>query len=173
MFAMRLEGGYRMFWSTIMPTVCGRLHTLSAPKFCGAADFPGFCGEGTRGMWDLWPIKNPARPHPLEDAERLCRPVRITERTQQIALVSFLHKDDRGPEAVWLELFLAREPGQDGRSLLDDWAQTLQAAKDDASKEAVLRLNLGNVTPDEIACFKSQNKLVTTDFALEVRPRSV
>jgi hypothetical protein len=172
MFAMRLEGGYRMFWSAITPMECGRLQTLSAPEFCSAADFPGPCGEGTRGIWDLWPIKNPARPHPLQDADRLCRPVRITKQTQRVALISFLHKDDRGPEAVWLELFLANEIGPDGRSPLGDWAQMLRTAKDDASKEAVLRLNLGNVTPDDLACFKSQKKLFTTDVTLEVRPRT-
>jgi hypothetical protein len=173
MFAMRLIGGYRIFWSTITPTVCGRLQTLSAPEFCGVTDFPGHCGEGTGGIWDLWPIKNPARPHPLEDTDRLCRPVQINEQTERVALVSFLHKDDRGPEALWLELFLARELGQEDRSPLADWAQMLQTAKDDASKEAVLCLNFGGVTPDEIACFKSQKKLVTTDIALVVRPRAI
>jgi hypothetical protein len=74
---------------------------------------------------------------------------------------------------IWLELFLASELRQDGSSPLDDWAQMLRTAKDDASKKAVLRLNLANVTPDEIACFKSQKKLVITDLALEVRRRAI
>jgi hypothetical protein len=172
MLEVRLEGGYRMFWTTITPKECGRLQTLSAPALCSDTDFPGFCSAGARGIWDLWPIKNPARPHPLEDADRLCRPIKITEQTQRLALVSFVHKDGRSPEYLWIELFLASEPGPDGRSPLDDWAQVVRATKDDASKEVVLRLNLRNVTPDEIACFKSQKKLVATDLALEVRPRA-
>ena len=171
-FALRLEGGYRMFWSTITPTACGRLQTLSVPAFCSGTDFPGLCGEGTRGIWDLWPIKNPARPHPLEDADRLCRPITITEQTQRLALVSFLHQDGRSQEYIWIEVFLTGEPGPDGRSPLDDWAQMLRAAKDDASQEVVLRLNLGNITPNDIAGFKSQKKLVATDLALEVRLRA-
>jgi hypothetical protein len=171
-FTLRLEGGYRMFWSTITPTECGRLQTLAVPAFCSDADFPGLCGEGTRGIWDLWPIKNPARPHPLEDTDRLCRPITITEQTQRLALVSFLHKEGNSRECIWVELFLAGALGPDSRSPLDDWARILRAAKDDASQEAVLRLNLGNVTPNEVAGFKSQKKLVVADLALELRPRA-
>jgi hypothetical protein len=172
MFTMRLGDGYRMFWSTITPTECGRLQTLSVPEFCHGVDFPGTCGEGTRGIWDLWPIINPLRPHPLEDADRLCRPIRVPEQTPQIALISFLHKDERSAEALWLEVFLASEPGEGGRSPLGDWTERLQATKNDPSQEAVVRLNLGDVAPDEIACFKSQKKLFTTDISLEIRPRS-
>ena len=80
----------------------------------------------------------------------------ITEQTPRVALVSFLLKDARGPEELRLELFLTSELGQDGRSPLDDWAQILLTAKDDTNKEAVLCVNLGNVTPEEIACFKSK-----------------
>ena len=92
-------------------------------------------------------------------------------KSQRVALVSFLHKDGRSPEALWLELFLTSALGHDGRSPLDDWAEMLLTARDDSSKEAVLRLSLGNITPEKIACFKSQKKLVTTDITLEVRPR--
>jgi hypothetical protein len=35
-----------------------------------------------------------------------------------------------------------------------------------------LSLNLGDVTPGEIAAFRAQKKLVTSDLALEVRPRA-
>jgi hypothetical protein len=49
----------------------------------------------------------------------------------------------------------------------------LQRASRIVSIEAVLRLNLADVTPDKIACFKSQEKLVTTDLALELRPRAI
>jgi len=45
LFEMRLEGGYRMFWSTITPTVCGRLQTMATPEFCRAADFPDIAGR--------------------------------------------------------------------------------------------------------------------------------
>ena len=173
MFEMRLEGGYRMFWSTITPTVCGRLQTLAAPKFCRAADFPGHCGEGTRGIWDLWAIDNPARPHPFEEADRLCRPVQIAARTPRVALISFQHATGNSPEHLWLELFLsASELGQNGRSALEDWAEVLRTTTDDPNKEAALRLNLGIVTADETAGFKLQKKLVTTDLALEIRPRA-
>jgi hypothetical protein len=172
MFEMRLEGGFRMFWSTITPTVCGNLLTMAAPEFCRAADFPGHCGDGTRGIWDLWPIDNAGRPHPLEEADRFCRPLRITDRTRGIALISFLHKDDHG--WLWLELFLSRsELERNGRSAFEDWAQILRTTKDDLNKEAVLRLNLGIVTPDEIDGFRSKKKIVTTDLTLEVRPRAV
>ena len=173
MFEMRLEGGYRMFWSTITPSVCGRLQTLATTEFCRAADFPGHCGEGTRGIWDLWPIDNPARPHPLEEADQICRPVQIAARTPRVALISFQHAYGNSPEHLWLELFLsASELGQNGRSALEDWVEVLRTTKDDPNKEAVLRLNLGVVTADEIAWFKSQKKLVTTDLTLEIRPRA-
>ena len=169
MFEVRLIGGYRMFWSTITPTVCGRLVTRAVPEFCRAADFPGHCGDGTRGIWDLWPIDNPARPHPLKEADRLCRAVPIHAQTPRVALISFLDKDSHGHQWLWLELFLsATELGESGRSPFEDWAEILRTAKDDVSKEAVLRLNLGVVTPSEIAGFGSQKKLITTDLTLEV-----
>ena len=172
MFEMRLEGGYRMFWSTITPTVCGRLQTILTPEFCRAADFPWHCGENTRGIWDLWPIDNPARPHPLEEVDRLCRRLQITPRTPRVALISLQHEDDHRLPWLWIELFLsATELGDDGRSAFEDWVEILQSTKDDQNKEAVLRLNLGIVTPDEIAGFKSQTKLATTDLTLEVRSR--
>ena len=174
MFEMRLEGGYRMFWSTITPTVCGRLHTLLAPAFCQADDFPKHCGAGTRGVWDLWPIDNPARPHPLKEVDRLCRPLQITDRTSRVAVISLQHEDAGRAQWLWIELFLsATEPGFHGHSVLDDWVDILRSAKDDLSKEAIVRLSLGIVTPDEIAGFKLGKKLVTTDFSLKVRPRSM
>ena len=55
---------------------------------------------------------------------------------------------------------------------MEDWAEDLRTAKDDPNKEVVLRLNLGIVTADEIAGFKSQKKLVATDLTLEIRPRA-
>jgi len=33
-------------------------------------------------------------------------------------------------------------------------------------------LEFGNLTPEEIAGFKAQKKLVTSDLTLEVRPRA-
>jgi hypothetical protein len=172
MFEMRLDGGYRMFWSTITPTVCGRLQTMVAPTFGGAADFPGHCGEGTRGLWDLWPIDNPARPHPLEEADRLCRPVHVTAQTPRVALISFQHAAGNKPAWLWLEMFLSTAArGRDGRSELDDWADILRTTKDDPDKEAILRLDLGVVAADEIAGFKAEKKLVASELTLEVRPR--
>jgi hypothetical protein len=172
MFEMRLAGGYRMFWSTITPTVCGRLQTTAAPAFCRDADFAGLCGEGTPGIWDLWPIDNPARPHPLEEADQMCRPVHLAAQTPRIALISVQPADSNRPAWLWLELFAsATETGPDGRSALEAWAEILRAAKDDPSQDAIVRLDLGAVTPDEIAGFRSHKKLVTTDITLEVRPR--
>ena len=173
LFEMRLEGGYRLFWSTIAPTVCGRLQIITAPGFCRVADFPGHCGEGARGIWDLWPTDNPARPHPLDEADRLCRPVQVTARTPRIALISFQHADDHNREWLLLELFLsATELVQNGRSAFEDWAEILRTTKDDPNKEVALRLNVGVVTPEEIAGFRSQKKLVATDLTLEVRSRA-
>jgi hypothetical protein len=60
---------------------------------------------------------------------------------------------------------------ESGLSAFDDWVQILATGKDDIAKEIVLRLNLGTVTPEEIAGFGSQKKLATTDLTLEVRPR--
>ena len=172
MFEMRLQGGYRMFWSTITPAVSGRLRTLSAPAFCRTSGFFGHCGDGTPGIWDLWPIDNPARPHPFDEQDRLCRPVRLTSRTPGVALISLL-QDDQGPGSLWLELFLSTtEPGQSGCSVFEDWAEILRTAKDDISKAAIVHLNTGIITPGEIAGFKSQKKLVTADLTLEVRRRT-
>jgi hypothetical protein len=166
---MRLQGGYRSFWSTITPTVYGRSRTMMAPEFFRDADFFGITADPTVGIWDLWPIDNPARPHPLKQTDQLCRPVRMTSRTPGVALISFLQQQDG---ALWVELFLSTtETVESGLSAFDDWVQILRAGKDDFAKDIVLRLNLGAVTPDEIAGFGSQKKLVTTDLALEIRPR--
>ena len=171
MFEMRLQGGFRMFWSTITPTVCGHLHTIAAPGFCRDVGLLRHCGDRMPGIWDLWPIDNPSRPHPFDESDRLCRPVNLTGRTPGIALISF--QQEHGPGSLWVELFLsATEPGHNGRSVFEDWAEILSTAKDDIYKDAVLRLNAGIVTPDEIAGFKSQKKLVTADLTLEVRPRT-
>jgi hypothetical protein len=83
-FEMPLQAGHRVFWSTINPTACGHLRTKAAPEFCLGPDFAGPTADMTKGYWDLWPIDNPARPHPLEETKRLCRPVRITARTPAV-----------------------------------------------------------------------------------------
>jgi len=174
MFEMRLEGGYRMFWSTITPTVCGRLKTLATPDFCHAADVPKYCGQGARGLWDLWPIDNPARPHPLDEIDKLCRRVQITAQVSRVALISLLQDDDHSPRWLWIELFFsATDLGPNGQSTFEEWAEILRIAKDDMNTEVVLRMDLGSITPDEISGFKSQKKLATTDVTLEVRPIAV
>ncbi len=119
----------------------------------------------------MWPIKNPARPHPLEDLELLCRPVWITGQTQRVALISYRHKDGRSPEWLWLELFLAGDPEDEG-SPVADWARMIRNALDDISKEAVVSITLADMMPSDLACFKQQKKLWTTDVTLEVRSRA-
>ena len=172
MFEMRLQGGHRMFWSTITPTVCGRLNIIAAPEYCRDIGFLRHCGDGTPGIWDLWPIDDMLRPHPFAESDRLCRPINFTGRTPGIALISF-QQDDHGPGWLWLELFLSTtEPGHNGRSVFQDWAELLRTAKDDIYKEAILRLNAGIVTPNEIAGFKAQKKLFTADLTLEIRSRT-
>jgi hypothetical protein len=167
-FEMQLQGGDRFFWGTITPTVCGRSRTMAMPDFFLDADFSGITTDRTAGLWDLWPIDNPARPHPLKETDQFCRPVRVTSRTPGVALISFLQAD----KFLWVQLFLSTtETVESGLSVFDDWVQILQTGKDDISKEIVLRLNLGVVTPEEIAGFGSEKKLVTTDLTLEVRPR--
>jgi hypothetical protein len=90
-----------------------------------------------------------------------------------VALISLQRDDDKRTGWLWVELFLSeREPAQNGRSLCEDWAHILRTCKDNESQEAVLSLNLGDVTPGEIAAFRAQKKLVTSDLALEVRPRA-
>ena len=171
-FEVRLLGGFRLFWSTITPAVSGHLRSITVPEFCHSAGLFGRCGEGTPGTWDIWPINNLARPNPLEEADRLCRPVKIAHRTSGVALISF-QQDDHEPGALWLELFLSTtEPGPSGCSVFEEWVGILRNAKDDIEKEVVLRLTLGNITPEEIAGFKSQKKLVTTNLTLEIRPRT-
>ena len=171
-FEVRLEGGFRIYWSSITPTVGGCLDILAAPEFCPAAKFPGIFDEQKDGQWDLWPIDNPARPHPLKESDQLSRAVQITDRTLGIALISLQRNDDHSPHWLWVEIFLsAHEPAQNGRSVFEDWAEILRASKDDVHKQAVLRLNLGVVTPDEIAGFNSRKKLVASDLTLDIRPR--
>ena len=170
-FEMRLVGSNRIFWSTITPTVCGRLNAIVVPEFCRAADFMGHSRETTHGLWDLWPINNPARPHPLHESDLLCKPVQVTERTPGVALIS-MQRDDEG-DWLWLELFLSdTEPGENGRSVFEDWTEILRSTKDDISKAAVLRLCFNAITEGEIAGFKSQRKLVTTNVGLELRQRT-
>ena len=169
-FEVRLLGGFRLFWSTITPAVSGHLRSITVPEFCHSAGLFGRCGEGTPGTWDIWPINNLARPNPLEEADRLCRPVKIAHRTSGVALIS-LRQEVGEPGAFWLELFLSTtEPGQGGGSVFEDWVRILSKAKDDIFQEVVLRLNVGNITQEEIAGFKSQKKLVTANLALEILP---
>jgi hypothetical protein len=88
------------------------------------------------------------------------------------ALISLHIEDDRKTRWLLLELFLSdTEPAQDGRSLCQDWAHILRASKDDVRQEAVLSLKFADLLPEEIADFKGGKKLVTSDLALEVRPR--
>jgi hypothetical protein len=54
-FEMRLEAGYR-FFARPPPVLYGHVRMAQSPEFYRDADFPGRCGEGTRGVWDLWPI---------------------------------------------------------------------------------------------------------------------
>ena len=173
MFEMRLEGGKRFFFSAVSPSAFGRLVTLRVPGFCEADDFPGRCGDGTRGIWDVWPIDDQAREARFRE-HSLCRPVQLAERTAGAALISFLHRDERQEEALWVELYLSTtEIAKSGLSVLDDWVQILKSTKDDLNREAVLSLNLGDLAPAELDCFKSQKKLVVTDIALDVRPRAI
>jgi hypothetical protein len=170
---IRLQGGYRMWWSTITPIVAGHLKLLHEPEVLLGADFPSHPAEGMGGHWDLWPIDNPARPHPLKEIDRLTREVHINAQTMGVALLSLQRDADKRSDWLWVEMFLSEtEPAQNGRTVCEDWAHILRASKDDISQEVVLKLTFSGLTPDEIAGFREQKKLVTSDFALEVRLRS-
>lgn len=167
-----LHSGYRMWWSTITPTVAGHLKVLTPPDFFRDLDAPWQSGEPLGGHWDLWPIDNPARPHPLKEVNELTREVHITTRTLGVALASLQVDDDKRTGWLWVEVFLSEtEPAQHGGTLCEDWASILTKAKNDASQEAVLRLNFSGSLPAEIAAFKCRKKLVTSDMLLEVRAR--
>jgi hypothetical protein len=173
MFELRLEGRKRYFFSPV-PTVFGHLRALRVPEFCTGADFPGRCGEGTHGIWDAWPIDDVTRFQHLGPERGLCRPVKISARTPGVALISFLRRNEREDEALWVELFLSTtEPGQNGRSVFEDWVQILRAAKEDLNSDTILRLDFPHLSAGEFEGFKSQQKLATTSLALEVRPRPV
>jgi hypothetical protein len=173
-FEVWLQGGFRINWGTIAPTVYGCLDILAAPEFCPIDRFPGIYDLEKDGAWELWPIDNPARPNPLLQADEFCRPVHITSRTLAVALVTVQPGVGQETHSLWVELFLsATEPAQNGLSVLEDWAAILHSSKDDPGKRAVLRLNFGIVTPVEAAGFNSGKKLVTSDLALEVLPRPV
>jgi hypothetical protein len=168
---LRLQGGYRMWWSTITPIVAGHLKVLDAPEFLQAMERPWHPAVGMGGHWDLWPIDNPARPHPLTEVDRLTREVQITARTLGVALISLQLDDDR-TGWLWVELFLSEsEPAENGRSVCQDWAHVLRSFKDDVSQDVMLKMNFDGVTPEEIAGFRARKKLVTSDLALEVRTR--
>jgi hypothetical protein len=61
---LRLQSGYRMWWSTITPIVAGQLKVLSVPAFFRDIDLRWSPVQEMGGNWDLWPIENSARPHP-------------------------------------------------------------------------------------------------------------
>ena len=167
---LRLQGGYRMWWTTITPTVAGRLKVSEGTEFFRVVGSPWHGVEAMGGNWDLWPIHNPARPHPLIEVDRLTREVQIRTRTLGVALVSLQVDDDRKTNWLWVELFLSEtEPAQNGRSLCEDWAHILRTVKDDERQTAVLCLKFADLTPGELAGFRAQKKLVTHDMTLEVR----
>jgi hypothetical protein len=172
MLELRLRGGYRMWWSTITPIIAGHLSVFSVPEFFRVIDFPWHPAEAMGGHWDLWSIDNLARPHPLKEVDQLTREVHIAARTLGVALISLQLDDDKRTGWLCVELFLSdTEPAQNGRSVCQDWAHILRSSKDDERQEAVLRLKFGELTPEEIAGFRGQKKLVTSDLELEVRPR--
>ena len=169
---LRLQGGYRMWWSTITPIVAGHLKVLKAPEFFRDIDLRWHPIEEMGGHWDIWQIDSPVRPHPLEEVDRLTRKVQITARTLGVALISLQLDDDKKIGWLWVELFLSEtEPAHSGRSVCQDWAHILRTSKDDENQEAVLELKFDNVTPEEIADFRGKKKLVTSDLTLKVRPR--
>ena len=173
MLELRLVGGYRIWWSTITPIEAGHLTVVAAPEFFRIFDFPWQPAEGLRGHWDLWPIDNPARPHPLKEVDQLTREVQFTARMLGVVLISLQLDEDKRTGWLWVELFLSKtEPTQKSCSLCQDWAHILRSSKDDAGQEALLRLKFGDLTREEIAGFRGQKKLVTRDVALEVRRRA-
>src|SRR3977135_1423855 len=168
---LKLRGGCRMGWNTITPIAAGHLSIVSVPRFFRGLDFPWHPAEAMGGHWDLWSIDNLARPNPLKEIDRLTREIHTTARTLGVALISLQLDDDKRTGWLWVELFLSdTEPAQSGRSVCQDWAHILPTSKDDESQEAVLRLTFGELTPEEIAGFRGQKKIVTSNLELEVRP---
>jgi hypothetical protein len=90
-------------------------------------------------------------------------------RTPGVALISYLHE----ARVLFVEFFLSTiEIVENGLSPFEDWVQILKGAMNDVSQQAVLRLDFGPVTPEEVAGLRSEKKLVTTDLTLEIRPRA-
>lgn len=172
-----LDGGYRLWWSTITPAVAGRLSVIELPKMFDGIDFRWRPIGGLGGGWDVWPIANLARPNPLSEVDRLSRQVRPGPRTLGVALISLQTDGDAAtsPDTgwLWIELFLSEtEPAQDGRTVFEDWVHILRETKDSETRQAVLTLDLGDVRPDELIGFADRKKLVTSRIELSVRPRA-
>ena len=174
---VRLQGGFRMWWTTITPTVAGHISVIDLPDVFSSINFHWRPVGGLGGHWDVWPINNPARPHPLQDVTQLSHPVQLTARTLGVALISLRLEEvvRTGPNIgwLWIELFLSEtEPAQDGRSVYEDWVYILKHTKDSESREALLTLNFSNVLPEALLNFENGRKLVTSNLELAVRPRS-
>ena len=151
----------------------GRLQVLNAPEFYHSTVIPSFTEDATPGIWDLWPINNLLRPHPLQESDRLTRPVQVSARTTGIALISLLQDNTGRSDGLWIEMFLSQaEPAHHGRTLCEDWAHIISSAKDDQSQAVILGLELKHLTPKDIAGFKSYKKLITSDMTLDLRKRT-
>ena len=106
----------------------------------------------------------------MADARKGCRPIVLTDATPGVGLVS-LHS---GRQPFILDIRLsAREISADGPSVYEDWLGIVRAAKDDLNAEALLRLDFGEATAQEIDRFEAGGIFATTNIELTVRPRLV
>jgi hypothetical protein len=169
MFEMRLEGGFRLFMSSITPALSGGLVLTRWPAFCPSANVPAGGAEGIGGVWDVWPLDN-YRSNLQRHGKQLCHAVPVTARTPAIGLISFWPGDG----TLALDIYLSRtEVLENGLSPFEDWLRILKQAKDDLNKEIMLRAYIGELKKDEIEGFLSQKWLASSDLELEVRPRAI
>jgi hypothetical protein len=169
-FEFRLEGGKVFHIGYLPPGERGGLTVTHVPDFCRPPQFPASVCEGGKGTWYIGALDEHARRSILTDSQRGCRSLELSDARPGVGIVSL--SDYRVP--FNLDVYLStREISAGGLSLCEDWMRIVKAAKDDLNVEALLRLDLGEVTPQEIECFSTGRNLASSDIELVVQPRLV
>jgi hypothetical protein len=170
-YEIRLGGG-KIFHTNSLARALGGLTIAKAPHFAQAPDFPAVAreGGGGRGVWQVIMLGPGAMENNFPSSGGPSQPAVIDDRTPG---VGFIYLSDLGGkyESAYADVYLSTHiEVVPGVTVCDDWTRIVNEYRDDPDVDTILRMRFVNVTPDEIAAFKTgKGRLWTTDIELDVR----